>query len=1110
MSTDTDRIVNICQSFHQFWSLPFQVAIALYLLHQQVHLAFLTGLGLALLLIPVNRWVAVKIGHLSKEMMSQKDARVKVMSELLAGIRVIKYYAWEKCFKAKILSLRDLELKSLKGQKYLDALCVYFWATTPVLMSILTFLTFSLVYKGQLTAARVFTSVALFNMLISPLNAFPWVINGLVEAWVSLKRVQEFMWLHDLNLAAYYCDEPLRLFPLDSLTPESDDPAIDISLGRFSWQQLERGKKTQAALKDISLTIQPGQLIGICGRVGAGKSSLLAAIIGEMRKTNGKIFVNNLPEGFAYAAQEAWIQHATVRDNILFGMAFDEEKYSRVIEGCALQEDLAILPAGDLTEVGENGVTLSGGQKARVALARAVYQDKSIYLLDDPLAAVDANVGAHLFNQCILGLLRGKTRLLCTHHTQFLSAADVVIAIEKGRIAMAGRPEEVLSEQVGFRPAKTAQVDESGSRLYEDKAKDNVTKVHSQKDGEDEEIRHEKGILVKEEEKEVGAVAFHVYKSYWLAIGNCLAIAILISMFLMQASRNVNDWWLSYWVTATSCASNSSLYSVDLLVVSNSSWWYSNRPSIGTGNANETERTLTFYLGIYGALSGANSIFTLFRAFLYAYGGICAATSIHRQLLLKILYAPVAFFDITPIGRIINRFSSDVYAIDDSLPFILNILLAQLFGVLGAIAITCYGLPWLSLSLLPLGIIYYFIQRYYRRTSRELKRLSSVTRSPIYAHFSESLTGLESIRAYRQTERFAKENEEKLDINQRANFGEYAASQWLSIRLQMLGVTMVGAVAFIAVLEHQYGTVNPGLVGLALSYALSVTALLSGVVTSFTETEKLMLSVERAEQYISGLPKEPERMTNALPGWPSHGIVTFKKVTLIYREGLPPALNELTFQTRPYEKVGIVGRTGAGKSSLFSCLFQMTEISSGEILIDGIDVSSILQQSLRSRLAVIPQDPFLFSGTIKQNLDPSSTASDAELRFVLAKCHLLDAVDALGGLDVNIGERGRQFSVGERQLLCLARAMLTQTKVLCIDEATASVDKQTDSWLQQAIRQEFAYSTVLTIAHRIETILDSDRVLVMDRGQVAEFAKPDLLLSDPNSLFSQLVNSSEI
>ncbi|XP_067031621.1 ATP-binding cassette sub-family C member 10-like isoform X2 [Acropora muricata] len=829
MSTDTDRVVNFAPSFHQFWSLPFQIAVALYLLHQQVGVSFLAGLSFAVLLVPVNRWLAKKIQKLSQEMMAQKDNRVKMMNEILHGIRVIKFYAWEKNFEAKIKSLRTAELKSLRGRKYLDAWCVYFWATTPVIISILTFTTYALL-GNKLTAAKVFTSVALFNMLISPLNAFPWVLNGLMEAWVSLNRIQAFLSLENLDLKGYY-----QQLEHSDIAEMSSALEIMICNGHFSWKQQEKtGEEevfsTTGELTNITLPVKKGQFIGVIGKVGSGKSSLLAAITAEMEKRLGEIFVKQLERGFGLAAQEPWIQHGTVKENILFGKAFDVEKYMAVIRACALDEDLQMLPAGDETEIGENGVTLSGGQKARVALARAVYQDKEVYLLDDPLAAVDAHVAAHLFHHCIMGLLQNKTRILCTHHTHFLSAADLVVVMDGGSVTHFGPPEEILQAEqimssiVELPDEREAVGDNKGKKLVESK---------------DEETMDEG--LVKEEEKEKGVVKLHVYKSYWFAIGSCLATSILLSLLLMQASRNIGDWWLAYWISHSRTENhlNSTMAIPSGLTVD----------QFGL-HIHIVKDTVTFYLVVYGGLAVANTIFTLLRAFLFAYGGLCAAKVLHSRLLKSILSAPVSFFDVTPIGRIINRFSSDMYSIDDSLPFILNIFLAQAFGVAGTVVITCYGLPWFILVLVPLVLMYYYIQNYYRRTSRELKRLMSVTLSPIYAHFSETLSGLTTIRALRDELRFKLENEFRLETNQRANFCALVASQWLGLFLQFIGVAMVTAVAFIAVLEHHFSTVDPGLVGLAISYALSVTDRLSGMVTSFTETEKQMVSVERAVQYI--------------------------------------------------------------------------------------------------------------------------------------------------------------------------------------------------------------------------------------------------------------------
>ncbi|CAB3994460.1 multidrug resistance-associated 7-like [Paramuricea clavata] len=955
MSTDTDRIVNFCQSFHQFWSLPFQVAVSLYLLHQQVGLSFLAGLCFAILLIPVNKCLAVKIRKYSENMMDKKDSRVKAMNEILYGIRVIKFYAWERMFSKKVHELRSGELKNLKGMKYLDALCVYFWATTPVLISILTFCTFVLL-GNTLTAAKVFTSIALFNMLIFPLNVFPWVLNGLIEAWVSLNRVNRFLILEELDWQEFYSSS------IEDGDKDSGAMVV-IENGDFTWNAKEvdsgansnetndvshsndllKREKTYddeadkpghtQALQNIDLSVYQGQLVGVIGHVGSGKSSLLSAITADMDKTQGEIYVATLQDGFGLASQEPWIQHATVRENILFGKTFDRSKYKAVLKACALEEDLKILPAYDQTEVGENGVTLSGGQKARISLARAVYQEKEIYLLDDPLAAVDTHVASHIFTHCIMGVLKHKTRILCTHHWKYLHDADVIVVMEHGRVACVGSPHQVLKEETLIRKMSVSD-DEKG-------------------DGdanEEENVEGNDPGLVEEEEKDVGVVKYDVYRSYWRAAGVCLTFSIFLSLFLMQASRNISDWWLAYWISHDkhSPSTNHTSSSDHVSLFSPSRGTSAVEPDdLHTMHVYVKKGSLTFYLVVYGGIAFANTVFTFFRAFLFAYGGVHAAQVIHEKLLKSILRAPISFFDVTPIGRVVNRFSSDTYSIDDSLPFMMNIFMAQLFGVAGTICITCYGLPWFLVVLLPLAFLYYKIQNYYRKTSREVKRLMTVSLSPVYAHFSETLSGLATIRALRASGRFLVENETRLELNQRANFSGLAAAQWLSLHLQMLGVAMVTSVSFIAVLEHHFSSVDPGLVGLAISYALTITNQLSGLVTSFTETEKQMVSVERAMQYVSGVPQEVDGLVMPPSSWPSQGKIVFNKVSLIYRSGLSPALRQVSFETLPNEKIGIVGRTGSGKSSLFLVLFKIVNIQDGHVTIDGVDIATLQLERLR-------------------------------------------------------------------------------------------------------------------------------------------------------------------
>ncbi|KAM6940945.1 LOW QUALITY PROTEIN: ATP-binding cassette sub-family C member 10 [Lycodopsis pacificus] len=1110
MSTDTDRVVNFFSSFHELWSLPLLFAITLYLLYLQVGVAFLGGLCVALLLVPFNKFLASRILSNNQHMLRHKDSRVRLMTEILFGIRVIKFYAWEPHFTQKVADCRKQELSHLKALKYLDAMCVYTWAALPVVISILTFVTYVLL-GHQLTAAKVFTTLALVGMLIVPLNSFPWVLNGILEAKVSLQRIQRFFKLTNQDLPAYYA----------LVSPEDSRTAILLSQGTFSWQGPDKEREREAGaakgsllLHSLTLHVTKGSLVVVVGKVGCGKSSLLAALTGELNRLSGVVYVADREAGFGLASQEPWIQHASVRDNILFGKDYDPAFYQAVIDACALSDDLNVLPNGDRTEVGENGVTLSGGQKARLALARAVYMDKDLYLLDDPLAAVDADVAEHLMTKCIVELLRGKTRILCTHRVEFVDKADMVVLMENGTIVKTGTPAEILPlvEAVPKKRKNEHNVREEDG-------------VQQQEEEEEEEEEEEPGSspdlcvaddpdLLGAEQKQVGGLAWRVYRTYWVAVGGGLAASILMSLLLMQASKNVSDWWLSHWIselknngsTRTNASSSCAFGSPHLLLFSPGGLM-SPLSSLQTlASSSNMSSDVRFYLTVYGSVAAANTVFTALRAFLFAYGAVCAAAVIHDRLLERVLKATVSFFDAAPMGRVLNRFSSDLYAVDDSLPFVLNILLANVFGLLGMLVVISYGLPWVLALLLPLALVCHRTQRFYRHTSRELKRLCSVTLSPVYSHFSETLTGLGTIRASGSSARFEEEIARRLEQNQRCLFLSNAAMQWLSIRLQLIGVVVVTGLGVLAVVQHQYTSVDPGLVGLSLSYALSITLLLCGLIFSFTQTEMQLVSVERTEEYSTGLPTEPQHQDTRLPpAWPEQGCLELRGVVLAYRDGLPNALDGVSLVVRAGEKVGIVGRTGSGKSTLFLALFRMAELNQGQILLDGLDISTVGLAQLRSRLAIIPQDPFLFSGTVRENLDPCGRHSDQQLLDVVDQCHLGSVVGRMGGLDAEVGERGKSFSVGQRQLLCLARALLTQAKVLCIDEATASVDQKTDKLLQRTIREKFQHQTVLTIAHRVNTIMDCDRVLVLHAGKVVAFDTPAALTRPDRSTFLRLV-----
>lgn len=730
-----------------------------------------------------------------------------------------------------------------------------------------------------------------------------------------------------------------------------------------------------------------------------------------------------------------------------------------------------------MTEVGDSGGTLSGGQKTRIALARAVYQDKLVYLFDDIFSAVDVKVGKHIFRHCIMGLLKEKTRILCTHHSKYLLNADKIIVLQNGYFKSIGIPSEILkSDKDEIMTDLELELDvpmEMNKDLNIDDSRDNNN-------------------LFKEVSKK-GSLELNVCVSYWKGMGHFISISILMTVTLMQFTRNTTDWWLANGVTLQD--TNSTNITTTFFELEEMNW--------GLIDNNNMKTFLLIYLGF----ACLNTVFTLLRAFIFAYGGIVAAKTFHKKLLRTVLQSKCVFFDVTPLGRIINRFSSDTYTVDDSLPFILNILLAQLFGLLGSLVITVYGLPWICVILVPLIPIYTWLLNQYRMTSRELKRISSVTLSPVYNHFNETLLGLMHIKAMRAVVRFQRENEENIEANLKAQFASQAAARWLGLRLQLISVAIITGVSLIAVIQHQYDIANPGFIGLAISYALSITSSLAGVINAFTETEREMIAVERLNQYLE-VPSETAYYVMDAPfAWPGQGVLSFKNVTLQYRKDLNPSLKRISFETRPSEKIGVVGRTGAGKSSLIAALFRLVDLLEGVISIDSIDIKNLSLATLRSRMFCIPQDPFLFSGTLRANLDPLGEFTDDEVWSALRKANLFDTIDSLGGLKCCIDGSGSNFSVGQKQLICLARAVLHNPKILCIDEATANVDEETDKIIQNALRTAFRNSTVVTIAHRVQTILDSDRVLVMHQGEIVEFDSPDVLMSDSNSYFHKLVEN---
>ncbi|KAM3380564.1 ABC transporter C family member 13 isoform X1 [Capsicum galapagoense] len=1077
MSVDADRVVNLCNSFHDMWSLPLQIGIALYLLYKQVQFAFLSGIAITILLIPVNKWIANVIAKATKSMMEQKDERIRMTAEILTHIRTLKMYGWELVFASWLMKTRSEEVKYLSTRKYLDSWCVFFWATTPTLFSLFTFGLYTLI-GHQLDAATVFTCVALFNNLISPLNSFPWVINGLIDAVISSRRLCKYLSCFEKETNTENPSNCL-VFSCSNKQIELQDVAVGIHDASCTWSSSDQ-KEINLVLDTVNLLIPKGLLVAVVGEVGSGKSSLLNLILEETRLINGSVYRNG---SIAYVPQVAWILSGTVRDNILFGREYDPRRYSEVLRACSLDFDISRMTGGDMAFVGEKGFNLSGGQRARLALARAVYHDAEIYLFDDILSAVDAHVGCSILHNAILGPpMNQQTRILCTHNIQAISAADLVIVMDKGHVQWMGNPLEfTCPSDVAF-----STIDEvsSCSEVQQRDKGSNISSEIQQKISEDEFICTPDGNQVTDESevRKEGKVEFIVYKSYAVFAGWFITILTCLSAVLMQASRNGNDMWLSYWVD--------------------------------TSGRNQKPFSTTFYLAILSLFCLANSLLTLVRAFSFAFGGLRAAVKVHDRLLEKLMSAPISFFDLNPTGRIINRLSSDLYTIDDSLPFILNILLANFVGLLGIAVVLSYVQVMFLFLLMPFWYIYRKLQLYYRSTSRELRRLDSVSRSPIYASFTETLDGSSTIRGFKCEDLFLLKFNKHLMTYQRTSYSEVTASLWLSLRLQLLAAFIVSFIAVMAVIgSHEYLPISlgtPGLVGLALSYAAPIVSLLGSFLTSFTETEKEMVSVERILQYMDA-PQEEDVGGHPLHlQWPHQGEINFVNVTLKYRPQLPPALCGVSFTIAGGTQVGIIGRTGAGKSSILNALFRLYPTCGGSIMVDGVNIAGVSVRYLRSSFAIVPQAPFLFEGSIRKNLDPLQENRDFEIWNVLEKCHIKEEVEAAGGLDVQLKGSGTAFSVGQKQLLCLARALLKSCEVLCLDECTANVDTETTSKLQKTLATECQGTTVITIAHRISTVMNMDNILILDQGFLVEQGNPRALLEDQSSIFFSFAKASKM
>ncbi|XP_029326361.1 multidrug resistance-associated protein 1 isoform X2 [Mus caroli] len=1093
MSVDAQRFMDLATYINMIWSAPLQVILALYFLWLSLGPSVLAGVAVMILMVPLNAVMAMKTKTYQVAHMKSKDNRIKLMNEILNGIKVLKLYAWELAFQDKVMSIRQEELKVLKKSAYLAAVGTFTWVCTPFLVALSTFAVFVTVdERNILDAKKAFVSLALFNILRFPLNILPMVISSIVQASVSLKRLRIFLSHEEL--------EP------DSIERRSiksgEGNSITVKNATFTWARGE-----PPTLNGITFSIPEGALVAVVGQVGCGKSSLLSALLAEMDKVEGHV---TLKGSVAYVPQQAWIQNDSLRENILFGHPLQENYYKAVMEACALLPDLEILPSGDRTEIGEKGVNLSGGQKQRVSLARAVYSNSDIYLFDDPLSAVDAHVGKHIFEKVVgpMGLLKNKTRILVTHGISYLPQVDVIIVMSGGKISEMGSYQELLDRDGAFaeflrtyanaeqdlaseddsvsgsgkesKPVENGMLvtDTVGKHLQRhlsnsschsgDTSQQHSSTAELQKAG----AKEETWKLMEADKAQTGQVQLSVYWNYMKAIGLFITFLSVFLFLCNHVSALASNYWLSLWT---------------------------DDPPVVNG----TQANRNFRLSVYGALGILQGVSIFGYSMAVSIGGIFASRRLHLDLLYNVLRSPMSFFERTPSGNLVNRFSKELDTVDSMIPQVIKMFMGSLFSVIGAVIIILLATPIAAVIIPPLGLVYFFVQRFYVASSRQLKRLESVSRSPVYSHFNETLLGVSVIRAFEEQERFIHQSDLKVDENQKAYYPSIVANRWLAVRLECVGNCIVLFAALFAVISRH--SLSAGLVGLSVSYSLQITAYLNWLVRMSSEMETNIVAVERLKEYSETEKEAPWQIQETAPPstWPHSGRVEFRDYCLRYREDLDLVLKHINVTIEGGEKVGIVGRTGAGKSSLTLGLFRINESAEGEIIIDGVNIAKIGLHNLRFKITIIPQDPVLFSGSLRMNLDPFSQYSDEEVWMALELAHLKGFVSALPDkLNHECAEGGENLSVGQRQLVCLARALLRKTKILVLDEATAAVDLETDNLIQSTIRTQFEDCTVLTIAHRLNTIMDYTRVIVLDKGEVRECGAPSELLQQRGIFYS--------
>lgn len=1050
LEVDTEKIYDFFWFSPFILNIPLQILISIYLVYSQVGSAVWVALGTLTLSVFLNSILSSSCKNISENLMEIRDTRIEHSTQFLTEIRMIKAYSWESYFSSKVHKIRKVELRKLRFLNILNSLNMFYFWSLPSITTVIVIVYYTWVLGQSLNTEKAFVTLTAMYLLQEPLIEAPYVFTHIISFFVSNKRIQELI----------DCKPYIKL---------SHSPNTSLKNCSLAYSD-------KIVLKNINLSINNGEFLSIIGPVGSGKSSLLLSLMGELNLISGKLEVNT---DIAYAPSlDSWLLNATFRENVLMGKDFKEEWYWKVINACCLMADVNSLPAGDKTEIGERGINLSGGQKARVCLARAVYAEKSLYLLDDPLSSVDNKVAEHIFNECFLKLLDGKTRVLVTHRHGFLDRVDRVVEMRKGEIKSIKTPGQKdekrknkgkKSFRVKRRGLKVKKNRKAGKNLkkknreedYEEDSEDEDyddenSEDDEEDDDEDDEGSYEdfdEGKLIEDEDRAVGQVSRSVYIEYLKYSGSFVwIISAIFCVVLWVAFEMQGDIFLKNWAE----------------------------------DFTNTEYWLPLFIGF----RLGSCVFILISSFLVnAVMSIRISKNAHKKLLNALAKAPVnLFYDVTPLGRILNRLTNDVDALDEEVPFIIDEVIGDVCQCASCVLMGLIYFPYL-IAFLPLIIFpAKLVCQYYLRASRELTRLESISESPILSQFSETLSGIRFIRVFNQSSQFIASNQDKINNNMRINYSLCGCEQWSRLYLGLLSGFLLCCLFIMSIIFKD--SISIGIIGLCLTYMIPLPNDINYLLMNITEMENNMVSVERIKNYTD-LPQEsPETcpLDDICKNWPEVPSIKFDNVFMRYRPSTELVLKGMSFEIPPGKHVGITGRTGSGKSSVFLSLLRIVEIELGNILIDNVNISQFGLKKLRQAITLIPQDPLVFNGTMQDNLDPFLIHTETVLKKVL------DEVQLKFGLDFEIQRSGKNLSVGERQLLSLSRALLSKSKIILFDEATAGIDPGTDKIIQKIIKQRFCQCTVLTIAHRLGTIADSDLVLVLSDGKIIEQGSPETVL----------------